>query len=77
MFPYDASAPAAVGPAAAMRIRTTGSASPSLIPLSTFSSSRSRAGTSLRPTMAEAKTGSVGARTAPTRNDVVQSRPTR
>ena len=47
------------------------------MPLSTFSNCRSLAGTSVRPTIAEANTGSVGARTAPTRNDVVQSRPTR
>ncbi len=45
---------------------TTGRASPSLSPLSTLSSERSRAGTSGRPTIADAKTGSVGARTAPT-----------
>ena len=77
MVEPEASALSAVGPAAAIRIRTTGRASPSLMPLSTFSNCRSLAGTSARPTIAEANTGSVGARTAPTRNDVVQSRPTR
>lgn len=62
---------------AAISTSTTGSASPSLRPDSTFSNCRSRAGTSLRPTIAEANTGSVGARTAPTNSDVVQFSPTR
>ncbi|CAL9350693.1 hypothetical protein SUDANB58_00458 [Streptomyces sp. enrichment culture] len=77
IFPKDASAWPPAGPAATIRISTNGSASPSLTPLSTFSNCRSFEGTSLRPTMAEANTGSVGARTAPTRKDVVQSSPTR
>lgn len=78
IFEGDASAWApATGLTAAISSNTTGRASPSFTPLSTFSSWRSLAGTSLRPTIAEANTGSVGASTAPTRKDVVQSRPTR
>jgi hypothetical protein len=46
-----------------------GRASPSFTPLSTFSSRRSRAGISSRPTIAEADTGPVGASTAPTGTD--------
>ena len=62
-------------PAALIRITTTGRARPSFSPLSTLSRRRSRAGTSRRPTIAEAKTGSVGARTAPTSIAVIQSNP--
>lgn len=76
-FPRPASVPPVAGRAAAISTRTMGSASPSLMPLSTLSSCRSRTGTSLRPTIAEANTGSVGASTAPTKNEVVQSNPTR
>ena len=44
----------------AKRTTTTGSARPSLTPLSTFNRCRSRCGTSWRPTSAAANTGSVG-----------------
>lgn len=52
-----------------------GRASPSLRPDSTFSSERSRSGTSRRTTMALANTGSVGASTAPSSSEDTQSRP--
>ena len=55
---------------------TIGRASPSFSPLSTFSSCRSRAGTLSLPTIAAAKTGSVGLRTAPMRNASAQVSPT-
>ena len=61
--------PVSVPVASARKIRTKGSASPSLTPDSMLSSRRSRSGTSVRPTMAEAKTGSVGERMAPTSSD--------
>jgi len=63
--------------AVARKISTNGSARPSLRPDSTLSSRRNLMGTSVRPTMAEANTGSVGDRIAPIRNDVVQSSPVR
>ena len=53
-----------------------GSARPSLRPLSTLSSRRSRPGTSSRPTIAAAKTGSVGLSTAPSSRDSGQGMPT-
>ena len=52
-----------------------GNANPSLRPLSTFSRRLSLKGTSSRPTSAEAKTGSVGLRTAPTRKEANQGSP--
>ena len=58
-----------------MSTTTTGSASPSLSPLSMLSNWRSRAGTSVLVTIAEANTGSVGLSTAPTRKAVTQSSP--
>jgi hypothetical protein len=63
--------------AVARKISTNGSASPSLSPDSTFSRRRNRSGTSARPTIAAANTGSVGDRIAPTRNAVGQSSPAR
>src|SRR6266542_744330 len=59
--------------ATAISTTTTGRARPSLSPDSTLSSRRSRAGTSLRPMIAAANTGSVGERMAPTRKLGVQS----
>ena len=62
-------------PSTASSTSTTGRARPSLRPLSTFNKDRSRAGTSSRPTIAEANTGSVGASTAPMSIDSVQGSP--
>ena len=64
-----------IPPAEASSTRTMGSARPSLTPDSTLSRCRSRGGTSSRPTMAAAKTGSVGESTAPSRSDSSQGSP--
>jgi len=67
--------PASELPTSASRTTTTGRARPSLTPLSTFKRWRSLPGTYSLPTMAEANTGSVGLKTAPTRKEAAHGSP--